>query len=293
MPPAPTLGMTITGGGQSSSNSIIVPSGTEVIIDWSSQNAVSCDPNFESGGFISKLQGQYKKTAISDEDFLIVCKNSSDNTVAKSVSVDISTPECTPGVNCPPPEPPTVFSPTLLSFKITSGINPINYGDSVTLGWETENASYCEASGDWEGNKDPNYFEVRENITSPKTFRLTCYRDLLSSDTKTVNVSINASSYPQDINPPNNQNNQGDNTPTDSSVPPPLGNQGSCTDNQEGNEQNPACGEGYDGYRKLVCVNNYWIYANSFESECILQSTPLSCSTKTPTTKNIILGATL
>ena len=134
MPPAPTLGMTITGGGQSSSNSIIVPSGTEVIIDWSSQNAVSCDPNFESGGFISKLQGQYKKTAISDEDFLIVCKNSSDNTVAKSVSVDISTPECTPGVNCPPPEPPTVFSPTLLSFKITSGINPINYGDSVTLG---------------------------------------------------------------------------------------------------------------------------------------------------------------
>lgn len=79
----------------------------------------------------------------------------------------------------------------------------VNYNDTVTLNWNTTNASYCTASGAWTGNKNVNGSESRSNITYANTFTITCYGNGGSSPvTKSVTVT------------PYNYNNNQSGTPT-------------------------------------------------------------------------------
>ena len=169
------------------------------------------------------------------------------------------TPTTSTGI---PEIPGTPVFPTL---KLSADKNSINYGESVTLSWETENAQVCVASGDWSGVKDPNYFETINNITvSPSEFDLTCYTDqsLSNGVTKKVAISIFADSYPSDITqPPNNQNDQTNNIPND--------NEGGYADPNGANDSNDSI------------------------SVIPIPPSVLSCSPQGQNVKNVIKGATI
>jgi hypothetical protein len=52
----------------------------------------------------------------------------------------------------------------------------IPYNSSLTLTWDSGNADYCEASGDWSGSKSTSGSQRIEKITSsPQIYILTCY----------------------------------------------------------------------------------------------------------------------
>jgi uncharacterized repeat protein (TIGR01451 family) len=65
----------------------------------------------------------------------------------------------------------------------------VAYNSSVTLTWNSSNANYCSAFGDWSGSKAVSGSEFISNLISSKTFTLSCSGPSGSaSDSVTVNV---------------------------------------------------------------------------------------------------------
>jgi len=88
----------------------------------------------------------------------------------------------------PCPETPEVK----VDLKVNGSDGPITvpYNSSATLSWTSNNAQYCQASGDWSGIKGVEGRESTGNLISgPKNYILTCYRNGKSgSDSVTVYV---------------------------------------------------------------------------------------------------------
>ncbi len=63
-----------------------------------------------------------------------------------------------------------------VDIKANGSDGPVSipYGGSVTLSWTSSNANYCYASGDWSGQKATFGSETFTNLTSSKTYTLTC-----------------------------------------------------------------------------------------------------------------------
>ena len=87
--------------------------------------------------------------------------------------------------NCAPP--PTA------DIKANGSDGPITivYNSSATLSWSSTNATACTASNGWSGAKATSGSESTGNLTSSKTYTLTCTGPGGSaSDSVTVNVSV-------------------------------------------------------------------------------------------------------
>jgi len=87
------------------------------------------------------------------------------------------------------PAPPPEFKPipVNISFSASSEQVPTDAGD-VTLKWSALTATYCEASGDWSGQKDTVGTEVITfTTTGDRTFTLNC-RNRTSSSEESLNV---------------------------------------------------------------------------------------------------------
>jgi hypothetical protein len=81
-------------------------------------------------------------------------------------------------------DPPTV--------SLSASPNPVDYNTASTLTWFSTNATVCTASGDWSGSKSLSGSESTGNLTSAKTYILTCTGDGGSaSDSVTVDVNPN------------------------------------------------------------------------------------------------------
>lgn len=67
------------------------------------------------------------------------------------------------------------YSPTV-EIKANGSNSPItiSYNTSVNLSWTSTNSDSCEASGDWSGNKSISGSESTNNLTSSKTYIITC-----------------------------------------------------------------------------------------------------------------------
>ena len=81
--------------------------------------------------------------------------------------------------------------PPIVDLKANGSDGPItiDYNTSVILEWSSSNADSCEASGDWSGSKPTSGSEPTGNLTSSKTYTLTCTGENGSdSDSVTVNV---------------------------------------------------------------------------------------------------------
>lgn len=95
---------------------------------------------------------------------------------------------------CPTECPPTV------DLRVQGSDGPIytTYNSFAILSWTSTNANSCQASGDWSGSKPISGSESTGNLTSSKTYTLTCTNASGSaSDCVIVNVGP---SYPSVAN---------------------------------------------------------------------------------------------
>ncbi|MCX6701587.1 MAG: hypothetical protein NTX96_00060, partial [Candidatus Zambryskibacteria bacterium] len=75
---------------------------------------------------------------------------------------------CIATFNLIPPPPP---APTVV---LTANPTSVSYNGSSTLTWSSTNATSCTASGDWSGTKAISGSESTGNLTSGKTYTITC-----------------------------------------------------------------------------------------------------------------------
>ncbi len=73
----------------------------------------------------------------------------------------------------------------------------IPYNASANLSWQSNNATSCTASGAWSGNKPLSGSQSTGNLTSSKTYTITCSRDSLTIiDSVTINVESTDPNHP-------------------------------------------------------------------------------------------------
>ena len=96
-------------------------------------------------------------------------------------------------------------SPTVdLRINGSDGSVYVAYNNSANLSWTSSNANTCYASGDWYGTKNTSGSESTGNITSSKSYTLTCTgsggtsSDTVSVNT-TANTSLNVSAYVRNL----------------------------------------------------------------------------------------------
>ena len=82
-----------------------------------------------------------------------------------------------------------------VDIKADSSDGPISisYNTAATLSWTSSNASSCDASGAWSGSKLLNDSQSTGNLTSSKTYTLTCTNSnsgYSTNDSVTVNVIL-------------------------------------------------------------------------------------------------------
>ena len=68
----------------------------------------------------------------------------------------------------------TVRNPANPSVDFKATPNPVDYGTAATLSWSSKNATVCEASGAWSGSKGVSGTESTGNLTTEKTYTITC-----------------------------------------------------------------------------------------------------------------------
>jgi len=92
-----------------------------------------------------------------------------------------------------PSPPPTVD----IKADDSDGPITINYNTAASLTWISQNADSCTASGDWSGSKLTSGSESTGNLTSSKTYTITCTGPGGSvSDSVTVDVSASSNQPP-------------------------------------------------------------------------------------------------
>ena len=92
----------------------------------------------------------------------------------------------------------TKCAPVKVDLKANGSDGPVTlyYGDNVNLSWKTENANYCEASGDWSGNKAVSGYEtIKLTTLKTYTFILTC-RNATGSQTASDSVQVTLKAKP-------------------------------------------------------------------------------------------------
>ncbi len=157
-----------------SANPTAVNSGASSLLTWNAKNSTSCTATGSWSGTKAATPGDHTEmmtNIISNRTYTITCTN---GTVGAWASVDVT-------VN---PSAPTV--------TLTATPSSVSSGGSTSLSWTSANATACTASGDWSGSKalaSNSSPEVKTNLTSNKTYTLTCTNAFGSaSDTENVTV---------------------------------------------------------------------------------------------------------
>ena len=78
-------------------------------------------------------------------------------------------------------------------------VTSIQNNPSIELAWNSENASFCEASGDWSGTKAVEGSQtIQMNEVKTHTFTLTC-QDSTGTKTATDSVTVNVTPIPPTV----------------------------------------------------------------------------------------------
>ncbi len=112
-------------------------------------------------------------------EYRMIAVNSSGSTTSANTNT-----VTTSAANC------GAVAPTVdIKANNSNGPITINYNTSATLSWTSTNANSCTASNAWSGSKLLNSSQTTGNLTSSKTYTLTCSNDVGSiADSVTVNV---------------------------------------------------------------------------------------------------------
>ena len=99
--------------------------------------------------------------------------NNDNNAMTKSGSPETGSPEIT----------------------LSSNIQTIDSGDSVTLSWSSSDTSECTASGDWTGTRAVSGSWLITSLMSDSTFNLSC-SGVAGTVSDSVSVTVNSVSAP-------------------------------------------------------------------------------------------------
>jgi hypothetical protein len=109
----------------------------------------------------------------SNKIYTLMCRNSSGNSVTKSVEVRVGTAGSGAGGGTGT----TTGSGPSVELKLNgqTGTVPIGAGQAAVLTWSTRGTAYCQASQDWSGNKSADGGTQSVGpVTSTRTYTLTC-----------------------------------------------------------------------------------------------------------------------
>ncbi|OGY29735.1 MAG: hypothetical protein A3F35_00210 [Candidatus Woykebacteria bacterium RIFCSPHIGHO2_12_FULL_45_10] len=158
-----------------------ITSGQAVTVTWSTQFATSATLNGVSVGS-TPLHGTYSRTYYPTTTTPYTIR--ADNPLGASYTASTS---WTVYVSSPPPPPP---APTV---SIWADSTNISYNTSTTIHWSSTNATGCTASNGWSGSKSTSGSQSTGNLTSLRTYTLTCTG---SGGTKSNSVTVNVSAAP-------------------------------------------------------------------------------------------------
>lgn len=167
--PAPTVTI--------SANPSVVDQGGSTTLTWSSQNAVSCTASGSWTGSKNVSGSEVRGSIWNTQTYIITCYNSQGASATAQTSV-------------------TVRAPQPITVDLSANPNVVDYNGQSVLSWTSQNANYCVASNDWFGTKTPSGSEVRSNLTSNRTYTITCYNDQNQSATDTVTVAVRQQNLP-------------------------------------------------------------------------------------------------
>ncbi len=136
-------------------NPTTVDYGGSSILTWTSTNATSCVASTNWSG-IKDISGTESTGSLTGSTAFSITCTGPGGSASATAAVAVN---------------PQVFPPT-----VTLVANPTNvvYNGVSTLTWSSTNATSCVASGDWSGNKAVSGSESTGNLTSGKTYVITC-----------------------------------------------------------------------------------------------------------------------
>ena len=123
-------------------------------MDWSTNNVGSCIASGDWSGTRSTTGSEIIGSLTADSTFVLTCTgDDGDASDTAIISVD------------------AITSPTVTLSAIPSSIA---MNGSSTLSWSSTDATSCTASVDWSGARNPSGSANQNNLTSDKTYTLTC-----------------------------------------------------------------------------------------------------------------------
>ena len=172
--------------------------GQSVTLSYTSTGSTSCSGSGAwSGSKNATSSWAYEGAtplSVGTYTYNLTCKNNTGETT-KSVSVTVNQANST-STTTPPPTTTTV-NPPYTALNISNNASAeITQGQSVTLSWSsTNNATSCEASGAWSGNKTASSTWLNETVTPPSsgtfTYSLKCANSGGYGNTVNVTVKVN------------------------------------------------------------------------------------------------------
>jgi len=147
---------------------------TSTTISWSSSAATSC--TVSPTGWTGTSGSHSTGNLTSSQTYTVNCSGPG-GSASNSVTVTVTG---APSVN--------------LTANGSTGTVTIPYNTSTTLSWSSANITSCTASGDWHGSKPTSGSESTGNLTSSKTYTLTCSGPGASASA-TVVVSVPAPDF--------------------------------------------------------------------------------------------------
>lgn len=157
---------------------------TSTTLNWSSQNANSCVASGAWSGTRPTSGSQSTGNLTENRTYQLKCTGPG-GSMTKNLSIVVASG---PAQNPPPPPPPSVPSPTVsLSVANVS----LAYNTATTLSWSSTDATSCIASGNWSGQKASSGSESTGNLTSSKTYTLTC-SNVSGEAARSVSVAVSS-----------------------------------------------------------------------------------------------------
>lgn len=157
-------------------------------LSWNTSNADSCTAEGDWAGPKPLVGDELQQDLESDRLYTLQCVNASGQQGRNSVTVTVAAPQ-----------------PGAATLSLTAAAGTIDYNTSVMLNWDGGNVSGCTASGAWTGPRSNIGNEMAGPLTANSSFTLTCLANAGGDISRTVQVSVNAASNPNDPAPDNSQ----------------------------------------------------------------------------------------
>jgi hypothetical protein len=132
-----------------------IPYGGSTNVSWSAIDADSCTASGDWFG-AKPTSGSMIATGLSEDTTYNLTCTGPGGSSSDSITINVADQVLAPVVS------------------LTADRTSISYNESITLSWDSTNADYCTASGDWSGNRTVSGALTIDNITVNSTYTLTC-----------------------------------------------------------------------------------------------------------------------